>query len=487
MSDRALLDYVTEPQRQRPVVYDVDVCVAGGGVAGVFAALGAARQGAEAVLVDRFGAPGGNIGPGMINAGGIRSRPVTGASGRPVQTHVYGGITGIPKEFLERHAALCGKADGNLVHSNVASYLALKMLEESGVTLLLSAYASDPIMEGNRIRGLFVETKSGRQGIRAKVVIDATGEADVARRAGGPVLYPKPEYTEMDHHAPTGAGLYYMVAGVNSTRWEACREQQKPSVADIQWCKHVMGGLNERSVYLAPFIRKAWESGHDRSLFDRGLFRKEMDGFGDVRALVLMPAKQEGMAHRCTGFIRIDMGNGAQVSKAEAAARMCMFEAVQFYRRYVPGFEHAYLLCIAPYLGARGGPCIEGEHIFTMDDFRAGRRFRDVVYIFGHVSGGKDVELGHGKWTDLPFRVMLPRKLDGLIAVGRSASGIPDTIIRGRTKAMHMGQVGGTAAALAARNGVTPRDLDTRDLQHALLAAGFYLGDEARLKELGLA
>ena len=482
MSQQESLGHVVEPERKRPVVYDVDVAVAGGGVAGVFAALGAARCGADTVLIDRFGDPGGNIGPGMINAGGIRPKLVQG-----VMTHVEGGITGIPREFLDRHAELCGKAGGNLVHSNAASYLALKMMEESGVRAMLSAYAADPIVEGGRIRGVFVESKSGRQAVLAKVVIDATGEADVARRAGGPILYPKPEYTEVDHHSPTGAGLYYMVAGVDTERWEECREGQAPGEADLKWAKDRVGGINERFAYLIPSIRKAWEGEADKGIFEKGLFVREMEGVGEVKILPLMPGQAPGIAHRCTSFVRVDMGDGVQVSKAEATIRMGIFETVQFYRNYVPGFEEAYLLCMAPYFGARGGPCIEGEHTITLEDFEAGRRFPDVLYRFGHVSGGKDVELGHGKWTDFPYRVMLPKMLDGLIGVGRSASGIPDTIIRGRTKAMHMGQLGGIAAALAAGNGVTPRDLDVGELQRAALDAGYYLGDAGRLTELGLA
>ncbi|MDP6775812.1 MAG: FAD-dependent oxidoreductase [Candidatus Latescibacteria bacterium] len=477
---------MVEPERERDVVYDVDVAVAGGGVAGVFAALGAARQGAETVLIDRFGYPGGNIGPGMINAGGIYPKDVTGPSGRPVMTHVYGGLTGIPKEYLDRHAELCGRSAGNLVNANVASYLAMKMMEEAGVKMLLSAYASDPIMEGNRVTGLFVETKSGRQAVRAKVVIDATGEADVARRAGGPVLYPRPEYTEVDHHSPTGAGLYYTVGGVDSDRWERAREQQ-PAEADLEWAKDTVGTLNERRAYLAPHLRRAWEADDNRALLGGGLFRMDIDGYGDVSVLDTWPSPDPGIAHRCTGFVRVDMADGVQVSRAEAVARMAIFETVEFYRNYVPGFEGAYLLAVAPYFGSRGGPCIEGEHTVTLDDFEQGRRFPDVLFIFGHVSGGKDVELGHGDWTDLPYRCMLPKELAGLIAVGRSASGIPDTIIRGRTKGMHMGELGGIAAALSARNGTTPKALEVKELQRAAIEAGYYLGDEARLQELGLA
>jgi hypothetical protein len=81
---------------------------------------------------------------------------------------------------------------------------------------------------------------------------------------------------------------------------------------------------------------------------------------------------------------------------------------------------------------------------------------------------------------------MLARGVDGLMAVGRSASGIPDTLLRNRMAVKHMGQAGGTAAAIAARSGLSPGEIDVRELQRALLDAGFYLGDRKRLAELGL-
>ena len=478
---------ISEPSRSRPVVYDVDVAVAGGGVAGVFAALGAARTGAKTVLIERFGYPGGNIGPGMINAGGLAPKPVEGPDGSVVMTHVLGDVTGIPREFLDRHAALCGKDAGNLLNSNGAAYLAMKMMEEAGVEMMLSAYVSDPIVRRDRVEGVFVENKSGRQAVKAKVVIDATGEADVARRAGAPILYPKPEYTEVDHHAPTGAGLYYLIGGVSWTRFEKFEKQVKPSREDSRWWQRFYGTLDPRYAYLASCARKAWSKGEHRHLFGKGrLFQRDVEGIGAIKALMPFKAKQRQLAHRCTGFIRVDMGDGVAVAKAEAAARMCIYEMVQFYKDCVPGFEDAYLLCISPYLGARGGPCIRGEYTLQTEDFVEGKRFPDVLFVFGHVSGGKDVQLGHGHWTDYPYRVMLPKKLDGLIAVGRSASCIPDTLIRGRTKSMHAGEIGGIAAALAAKKRVTPKALDVKTLQRTLLRRGYYLGDAARLRELGL-
>ena len=94
---------------------------------------------------------------------------------------------------------------------------------------------------------------------------------------------------------------------------------------------------------------------------------------------------------------------------------------------------------------------------------------------------------GEWKWTDVPYRVMIPKELDGLMAVGRSASCKPDTLLRNRMAVMHMGQAGGTAAALAAKNGVSPGELNVRELQESLLEAGFYLGDRSRLRALKLA
>ena len=475
-----LLRFVVEPEKKVSVVYDVDVAVAGAGVSGVFAAIAAARNGADTVLIDRFGTVGGNMGPGLIAGGSLTGWPIKHMLGPGL-----GGFAGIPKEFIERHAALGGGSippysqNQYLRDSNVASYVSLKMLEESGVKLILSSYVADPILEGKLARGIFVENKSGRQAIRAKVVIDATGEADVARRAGAPIIYPKTSYHETDGHAPTGMGLFFALGGVDWAEYESYKgDQQKPSEEDVGWSKDTLGFVPPG--HLLPLVRKAWESGEYRIV-------QEIDGLGSVRSGEL--ARMHGGDGLAWGRIgperreEISAGDGLHISKLEAKVRMYIFETAQFWKRNVPGFGNSYLLCVAPFFGARGGPCIEGEYTVTMDDVKAGRRFPDVLFIFDHIRpGGAYV----GNWTDFPYRAMLPRKVDGLLAVGRSASCIPDTLLRGRMMVMHMGQAGGTAAALAVKNRVAPRELDVKELQGTLLEAGFYLGDRSRLRELGL-
>ena len=490
---------IVEPEKHIPVIYEADVVVAGGSVAGVFAAMAAARNGARTVLVERFGAVGGNMGPGMICGGSL-------GSGRPhPQTHhqaaIYPGFVGIPKEFIERHASLGGGAvppysSGNYLRdSNVASYTAMKMLEESGVTLMLSTFAGDPIMEGDRITGLFTENKSGRQAVTAAVVIDATGDADVAKRAGAPLLYPKASYHEIDGHAPTGMALYFVVGGVDWDAYNAYVREYEPTPEDTAWAQQSLGEKKSPKYrHLWTFLRQAEERGEYRLPVIEDFYGTRIE-MGILIAnkphwkteVPLEKTHAVGTVGPSRIYEEIDTGDGAHISKLEATLRMSAFELAHFYKTYVPGFEDSYLLVVAPFLGARGGPCIEGEYTLTMDDCRAGRRFDDVIYLYGEFRALRyTCEQGECKWTDMPYRVMVPQKVDGMLAVGRSASGIPDTLLRNRMAVKHMGQAGGTAAALAAQSHTSPRDLDVKALQRALLDAGFYLGDMARLKELGL-
>jgi len=445
------MDFAVEPAKKVPVAHDVDVVVAGAGVSGLFAALAAARNGAEAVLLDRFGAPGGNIGPGCFAGGSL-----TGWPGK----HVRRGFCGIPAEFLETHAAHGGgcvppySGGHRLRDANIASYVASKMLDESGVKLMLSAYAADPIMEGDRVCGLFVENKSGRQAVKAGVVIDATGEADVARRAGAPVLYPSPDLKEKGR----SVGIYFVVAGVDWPRHNAIGDRELQA---------------QRYAEAVSEAEKTGEFSHDMDIEGLCTLRSFQYRVGEYEA--------DGFA---SGYIganhpdSINQGDGAHISALEARVRMFCFETARFWKKYIPGFENSYVLTIAPFLGSRAGPSIEGQYTVTEEDIELGRRFDDVIFIYGR---GLPT-----KWVDLPYRIMLPKGVDGLLATGRSASARPGSLLRARAGMMHMGQVAGTAAAQAVKGGLTPARLDVKALQRALLDAGFYLGDMARLEELGL-
>ena len=457
-------EFVIEPEKRIPVVYDVDVAVAGGGVSGVFAAIAAARSGARTVLIERFGSVGGTGGPGLNPGGGVQKPgPWKGTSDYP-HIWIYPEIAGIPREFGQRLEKLRTGPRNRLELSSTLSYLGLKMLEEAGVHLLLSTYAADPIMEGSTVQGIFVENKSGRQAVKAKVVIDATGEADVARRAGAPILYPKKSYHDLDGHAPTGMGVWAYIGGVDWKQYNDAIDSGGPD-AEPEFSPHSIGDLaqvvlTKSSDRLTALVK------------DRGQVF-------DTAGLKIQLVRPHG---------RVDAGDGLHISRLETETRLYTYEVVELLKREVPGCENVYLLTIAAFLGARGGPCILGEYTLTQADCLKGRRFEDVVGLYGDAQALRQtcIQEGECKWVDVPYRVMVPRRIDGLLAVGRSASGIPDTLLRTREAVRHMGQVGGMAAALAVQRGIRPRDLDVKELQKRLLGEGFYLGDEARLKKLEL-
>jgi flavin-dependent dehydrogenase len=165
-----------------PLAYDVDVVVAGAGISGAFAALGAAGQGARVVLVDRFGEPGGNLGPGIIVGG------IWGDGEWQIKWEIDNAfmlsLPGTVAQFFQRLESSLDDMPRNYgTLSNGMSRVFFEMFAEAGVELILSAYVADPILEDGRVRGLYVETKSGRIAVRSGVVVDSTGEADVARLA----------------------------------------------------------------------------------------------------------------------------------------------------------------------------------------------------------------------------------------------------------------------------------------------------------------
>jgi len=459
-----------ELKRSIPVVGDVDVLVAGGGIAGSTAAVTAARSGAQTMLIDRFGCLGGNMGPGIFSGG-------YGMMGYGFPSCMTEGLTGIPGEFVRRCESYLGEPLMLIQYnycrdSQVVSYVWSKMMQESGVRLLLNAYATQPIMEGNRATGLVVENKSGGQAIRAKVVIDATGDADVAMRAGAQV-----DEGQGYFHP----GMYFAMGDVDDQKYLAFLHQVgEPDPDDLEWAQQVFeredGRFVPRLNPLIKFYREAWELGEYTIVgkigdlatvtVDHGLY---VPSHGIVGAQIGLQAKQKAPS-----------GDVAVMSELESGCRRYIFQTAQFLRRHVPGFEHSYLHLISPYFASRGGRSIVSERPVTMDDFENEQRFDDVVFVAS--SGREKAESGF----DFPYRQFLPRGVEGLLVTGRSAIIRPPTT-RTRWKVLLMGQATGLAAAMAATGGVTPREVNVKELQSVLYHKfQLPLGDKGRMRELGL-
>jgi len=516
------MKHVTEPARKVPVLYEADVVVAGGGISGVFSALAAARNGAETVLVERFGRLGGNLGPGMVVGGGVTYiKPVVDSvrSLTAKDLPVCGPLAntfGISTEFLTRMAAFGPETErprNYLEMSYRASHVAMQMLKEAGVRVLLSTCVTDPIRKGRTVRGLFVENKSGCQAITVKVTIDATGEADLAFRAGAPVIRqsdPAPDDVEAviqtlaSTHGRRMRGaeegkilpeqlrgrdaamnLWFLLDGVD---WDAydrfTKETGEPSESDLRWYDETIAKPRPMPRVYRPFLpllRDSYEKGEFFVVKDvpdgRGLGKVWLGMFGkfmdDARGMAV---------GRTGGGSAYDTGNGEHMSICEVEFRNHVFDFVEFLRRRVPGFKKAYVFLIAPFLGARGGRHIVGEYTLTaLDLTERHRRFDDVIYVYKlHSDSGTSL----GAATDVPYRILVPKGLDGLLATGRSAS--HGRILRARQSMMVMGEAVGTAAALCVKNNTNPRKLNVKDLQRKLLKAGFFLGGPARLRALAL-
>ena len=461
-----------------------DVVVAGAGIAGSFAAIAAARHGAKTVLADRFGAMGGNIGPALLPAGTL-----LGGSGYAAEDSVLGGFAGLSLEFRRRVEAL-NRDEPMHAQSFTTSYVLGEMAREAGVEWLPSAYAADPVMDGSAVTGLFVETCGGRVAIAAKVVVDATGEASIAARAGAPMIRHTPadpswgrmvsrQMNDLQYAWWNDTHLLVMVAGVDWARFESCQKESAAlSYEDERWAAQYWAKDIPRR--LVPAARRAFEQ----------------EGFrihGDIEAKVptyVSPLADMGagvVSYRVGARGQIDCDDAAQMARIENFVRRQGYRFYAFMKRECPGFERAFVVGMSSFLGMRGGPCIDGEHVLTVEEQRDGARFDDALYRNVHAIWA------HGAAAsgfDVPYRCLLPRRIDGLLVAGRGAAfirrGHDPSAMRARVSMMVLGEAAGAAAAMAAAAGVAPRKLDVKQLQRRLVAAGFSLGPPERLRELGL-
>lgn len=487
---------ICEPVRDVPVVREVDVLVAGGGVAGVFAALTAAKEGVKVLLVDRFGMLGGNMGaPGNIIGGG------TGLHSAPTERQFSRSAPTVVEEFLSRAEETLGDLPRHFPEiAQAYSRVATAMARELGVELMLSAYAGAPIMDGDTVRGLFVETKSGRVAVLAKVTIDGTGDAGIAARAGAPMIVAEtaeemispnmPQWTVNPRYAHYNeGGIYCLMSGVDIAKfreWANAADAPPLSAEEKSWfeAKHRMD--------YNPFWKDDGWPARMVSIFHRGSKSGEFTHTREIRPKLvtdltcwfdqLAPNVACG---RAMVYGEYDSGSWEDISLAEAGLRAHVYDGVRFLRKHAPGFEQASLIAMAPFLGARGGPHIEGEFVLRPQESFAGFDHPQTMYRSYTETFRKGSEAGH----DVPYGMIVPKKVDGLLVTGRSASWLRrghDPSFRARGNMMHFGQATGAAAAMAVQEGIAPRQLDVARLRRKLYAAGFVMGGPQRLKQLGL-
>lgn len=423
-----------------PVVAESDVVVVGGGPAGVAAAVSAARSGVSVTLLERYPALGGLASGGMvlvlddmINGSEIT---VTGIVSEYVERLQRIGLAVVPPEedrvastemwnrwgrfgTFDFHTASNPKPICYAVAFDPDGWKRVSndLVREAGVDLRLHSWFSRPIVEDGRMRGVVAETKSGPQAVRADVVIDTTGDIDVAARAGAPHV--------KDSYITT---LVFRLGGVDTAAAEAF-EQAHPKQARAlnKAIKRALGGAWELWWLKTPIPGVVWCN-----------------------------------APHMAGF---DGTDPVSLTQAEFAARDKIAEAVELTRRTLPGFENCYVLDVAEQMGVRQSRLLEGEYVVTVDDVRERRHFADSV--------------ARGRDYYYPYRSLLPKRVDQLLVAGRHYSATPQAqkMSREIPPCMAMGQAAGLAAAIAVDEQITVREVDPVDIQKQMRKHGADPGD----------
>jgi hypothetical protein len=489
-----------------PVLCEADVIVAGGGIAGIFAALSAAREGANTVLVERFASIGGNYGPGLGSRHDFWQHPSLQQRGPGGVVSEFleeltqtGGVKGFEYLKMTDTEGMPGAEWGwndmpplPVIDHETFAYLALKKLNEAGVTLLLDTQIIDTIMDGNRVTGVVVFGKQGLHKLPGKVFIDCSGDSIVALKAGA-TLEPAPTFSN------SGSGLFFKVAGVDWDTFTAFHKEamSRPhSKEDRQWLEDVMfAELGTSSVSwlksMLPFVRKAWEA-------EEYHYVQDCDGLAKLYLVPFGVHDQDTAVVQYGPNAKVDMDNPVHMSKLMAKSRMYIYESVAFLRKYAPGFDNGRIDQISSYLGSRYGKMFDSVFTYDNDDIWEGREFDDSVYRLSHLyknwSGpGKTRKLvdlerrEEGVEYEIPYRILIAKNVEGLMAAGRNVNSNPQSRLRGRWITMVTGAIAGIAASMASSQGILPRHIDIRSLQRALVTQGYNLGNGKRLEELGLA
>lgn len=425
------MNYYVEPQKNLEIAAGADVLVVGSGPAGFSAAVAAARIGAKTVIIEQSG----NIG-GMSTIG-LMSHWVGRAKSK-----IYEEILAKSAELNE--GELHGVRTRNIDHEKLKT-LYLDMLISAGADIRLYTLAADVIMEENKLRGVITESKSGRQAIFSKVVIDASGDGDIAARAGAG--YIKGRETDGLMQPMT---IMFKVAGVDKSRM--------------------------------PIIR-GFESTFDAPRGELQALAKEHLPYPAGHVLLYDSTLPGIVVCNMTNSVDSDGTSSVDLTRATLTCRHQMDKIVAFLREFVPGFENCFMIDSASFIGVRETRHFKGVYTLTENDIAGAREFddwvvRDAYFNFdvhnltgpGLDSTGAQKKFVQKKGYSIPYGCLVPEKIDNLLLSGRNISGthMAHSNFRVMPICAATGEAAGVAAALAVRNGIMVRDVPVGDIQKEL-------------------
>lgn len=451
---------IKEPAREIAVRAEADVLVVGGGPSGIMAAEAAAKdKNLKVMLIESRGYLGGNLTIGL---------PILSFLG-PKGNQV---IRGAAQKFIDRlraknaageHKRCKNHMSLTIIDPEEVKTTAWEIMDEAGVNVLCYTFVSDSIVENGEVKGVIIESKAGREAILAKSVIDCTGDGDVAFRAG--VECHKGD-KEGGMQPPT---LMYSMRGVEiqKLRDAICNEPQKYDM-DVMPPEQFRTG-HFITVGLRGCIKEAQEAGLDIPV---------------ARTILITGLKEDEIWVNMTRVNGVDSTLPESYTKGEHDARKQMYVVAEYLRRFVPGFEKAWIETVAPFMGIRESRVIVGKYVMTAEDILQQKHFNDVIAVAGypvdihHAKGGDCTMLFCDDAYDIPYRVLVPEKIENLLVAGRCSSMNHEAMAATRVMStcMALGEAAGTAARIALAAGVKPSQVDVAEVQKALLANGAYLG-----------
>ena len=448
MNAETVIRTIPEPNREVRVVDECDVVVVGGGPGGIGAAVSAARNGADTILIERYGYLGGMGTGGLVTIipclsdfdgnmqiAGINQEWIDRLDKREACTYPPPEIWGHDDKnmatywntrsfFTVRQGKIVYAA---LIDAEVSKCILNEMVNEAGVRTYLHSWSTMPIMDGNKAVGVVFESKSGRQAIMARVVIDSTGDGDLLPFTGA-----RFDTDISPNIRIANLSLCFWVAGVNFVKLDDFRHEHPMKWAELVRELIDIGGLP-------------------------GFFRSNLKNQEDV--VWFHPR------YACSSQIDVK-----ELTRVEFLGREKMLLTHDFFKKRVPGFETSYIVLSGPQLGTRGARRVHGDYMMTEKDLLSSEPFEDTIAVFPDLDRGEESE-AH-PLTYIPYRTLLPKGVDNMLVACRAFSS--DQIINNFFNliphCIAFGEAAGTASALSLQQGTTVRDVDFNSLRKRLIA-----------------
>jgi FAD-dependent oxidoreductase family protein len=428
-----------------PVAYEADVLVIGGGPAGVGAALSAARQGMKVIVVEQANCLGG------IATSGLHGHICQYTS----QGGEYRVVGGICHEFAEKTLDRgYGEYNGASFDFEVEAFKLIleEMFKEAGIRVFYYTQFSDVIVEDGKIQAVIIQSKSGRQAIAPKMVIDSTGDADVAFRAGAPF-----EKGRDSDGATQPMTLMFQIGGIDCDKVNQFRNVEYPQK------------YNDDNTYKLHGVWKEAQDNGDMEPFQDGIM-----GWWHTNT------RPDQLGINFTHIFGKDCTKMEDLTYATIEGRRQAFQCVDVYRKYIPGMEDCWMSHSAAVIGTRESRRIVGEYVITEQDLMAEKEFNDSIgygSFFIDVHNCTGIGMDHETWNppkgfkyQIPYRSLIPKKIDNLLVAGRciSCTHIALGSLRVMPQCVLEGEAAGLAANLAIKGDVVPGEIDVKELQQLI-------------------